>query len=176
MNAVGTLAQQVGCIEDSVDAFYEDTVRSGGSRSDPWLVQRLVSLSKEAHAFLESFGIQLNQLSQCGGHRFPRTHREAPDGSGQPKSVGWDIVKALQKYIETEMHTKSNPSFGSIQFKMNTQVLDLIVDQGRVKGIKFTHTNSTAPTEPLFGTSSSSSSSIEVTSLMTDAVILTTGG
>jgi succinate dehydrogenase/fumarate reductase flavoprotein subunit len=93
MNAVGTATQEAQQIADTTEIFLQDTVQSGGGKSDLLLAHALTSNSKEAHRFMESFGIQLNTLSQCGGHSKPRTHREGPRSDGKPAPVGWDMSK-----------------------------------------------------------------------------------
>ena len=139
-------------ITDSFDAFYKDTVTSGHHLNDPALVQVLVSESKSALAFLESFGLNLSKITQCGGHSIPRTHRQPP--SEKPSNVGWSIISTLKQYILNEQTTKSNPSFGSIEFKFNSELTDLIMKDGAVVGVEINKSSQ----------------------LSADAVILATGG
>ncbi|CAN0386491.1 unnamed protein product, partial [Hapterophycus canaliculatus] len=47
--------------------------------------------------WLESFGLDLSLLSQCGGHQAPRTHRIPPGPDGRPVPVGWTTVQKVYK-------------------------------------------------------------------------------
>ncbi|KAI9159468.1 hypothetical protein H9P43_008808 [Blastocladiella emersonii ATCC 22665] len=136
MNAAGTAAQAARDIHDSVHDFADDTLKSGGGRSDPLLVHTLTANSKDAHAFLESFGITLDNVSQCGGHSRPRTHRESPRQDGKPAPVGWDIVKALRAYVDAERDRKSDPAFGTITVLTRAALTELIYEDGHVRGIR----------------------------------------
>ena len=151
MNALSQY-QVVEHIEDSYDAFYKDTMKSGHFGNDPMLVQVLINNSKAALQFLESFGLSLGKLSQCGGHSKPRTHRQMP--TDKPSNVGWAIISTLKQYIVEEQNKKSMESYGSIDFQFNSEMTDLIVKDGKVSGIEVNKT----------------------TTMVADAVILATGG
>lgn len=68
MNSILTNHQLDQNIIDSIAAFENDTLKSGGELSDPALVKLLVQNAKEALEWVESFGITLDNISQCGGH------------------------------------------------------------------------------------------------------------
>lgn len=55
----------------------------------------LTALSADAVHWLSDFGLELGNLSQCGGHSVSRTHRITPDASGRALPVGWGIVSTL---------------------------------------------------------------------------------
>lgn len=78
---------------DSADLFAEDTLRSGGGRSDATLIRRLVEDSPGAREFLEAHGVVLGKRAQCGAHSVPRTHRNEPPGP----NVGFLLVRALDE-------------------------------------------------------------------------------
>ncbi|ORZ31130.1 FAD binding domain-domain-containing protein [Catenaria anguillulae PL171] len=132
-------------------------VQVGGGRSDKLLVKTLTANAQDAHAWLETFGITLDHISQCGGHTLPRTHRESPRPDGKPAPVGWDIIKTLKAYIDKEVAKKSDPAFGSITILNGAKVHDLIIENDRVHGVRATLSG--MPFE-----------------LRSDAVILATGG
>ncbi|KAI9346010.1 NADH-dependent fumarate reductase [Zopfochytrium polystomum] len=101
MNAVLTRAQEAHGVVDSADALAADTLRSGGGRSDPALVQTLAESSRAAIDWLESFGLRMDVVARCGGHSVARTHRQAPRSDGRASNVGMDIVKALHLQVES---------------------------------------------------------------------------
>jgi len=79
INGVHTRAQIDANIPDSPEIFTEDVLKSGQGTANEALVKHLVSKSTDAIHFLEKLGVNLDILSQCGGHQFPRTHRSKPD-------------------------------------------------------------------------------------------------
>ncbi|KAI9145317.1 FAD binding domain-containing protein [Paraphysoderma sedebokerense] len=165
MNSVDTPHQQAMNIKDSIEDFENDTFKSGSGLSDPLLVKVLSSSAKDALAWVESFGITLSKISQCGGHSQPRTHREPPRPDGKPAPVGWDIIKTLKEYVFAEMKEKSNPSYGSLKVVTEARVVDFIMseDKESVKGVKYESVDQ-------------SNNAKQVVQLESDAVILTTGG
>jgi len=90
-------------IEDSNKLFEKDTLQSGGSLSNPALVEILTAHSADAIDFLLSFGLNLTDVVQLGGHSVARTHRIPPTPDGRPVPVGFMIVSTLKKYIESEL-------------------------------------------------------------------------
>ncbi len=78
INACSTRPQEELHIQDTPDSFAEDTLASGGGVADAELVIELARHSSDGLLFLESFGLDLSLLSQCGGHSFARTHRLHP--------------------------------------------------------------------------------------------------
>ncbi|KAJ3411573.1 NADH-cytochrome b5 reductase [Chytridiales sp. JEL 0842] len=161
MNAVPTKAQAARGVEgDSVEHFRGDTIRSGKGRSDDQLVQRLTAESAEALEWIESFGLKLDSVTQCGGHSFPRTHRESPRSDGKIASVGWDIIKTLNAHIQTLAPEPKVPLPQPFKVKVITgaRVESLIgnVEDG-ISGVRY------AVGE-------------EINELHSDAVILATGG
>lgn len=53
---------------DSIESFYEDSIKSGGGFSQPTLVNILVNESSDAVAFLTKYGIDLSVIGLTGGH------------------------------------------------------------------------------------------------------------
>lgn len=59
---------------DSEEAFFDDTMASGGGLSDLALVATLAAQSEAALGRLEALGLDLSVVTQLGGHSRPRTH------------------------------------------------------------------------------------------------------
>ncbi|ORY91221.1 FAD binding domain-containing protein [Syncephalastrum racemosum] len=87
-----------GVQRDQMEAFEQDTLQSGGGRSDMKLVHKLVEESNDALAWLKAQDatLDLSSVSQCGGHSQPRTHR-CPAKNGKPVPVGWRLIHALKQ-------------------------------------------------------------------------------
>ncbi|KAI9332215.1 putative NADH-dependent fumarate reductase [Obelidium mucronatum] len=167
MNAAPSLVQTQLGIADSVDAFVADTLTAGKHKADPQLVSILAQQSVDAWKFLERYGIVLDEVSQCGGHSVPRTHREK-ELDGKPKAVGWDIMRALQMHVstlspnETMDSTATSPNFEPNTIKVITgaKATKLLGEKGkRVTGVQFDYATT--------GTCHQ---------MIADSVILATGG
>ncbi|UNI14444.1 hypothetical protein JDV02_001073 [Purpureocillium takamizusanense] len=86
--------------------FYDDTVRSAGSRMRSAerprreaLIAQLTNRSAAAIDFLvNDIGVDLSVVSLMGGHSVARTHR---GGGGTPP--GWSIVKAMLDSLKRDM-------------------------------------------------------------------------
>jgi len=156
INGVCSAAQVAKGIDDSVHDLSNDTIKSGGGLSIPHLVELLSNHSIEAITFLEAFGLQLDVLSQCGGHSRPRTHRlpETPDG--RPVPVGFTTMKTLCDYIEKEMSSQVVVEKGASVTRLLTTESN---GQVTVVGVEYLKKGSDLPVE-----------------VLADAVVLTTGG
>lgn len=130
INAAESKPQREKGINDSVDAFIKDTLSSGDGLSNPTLVNILASNSAEAIDFLRSFGVNLVDVVQLGGHSIPRTHRIPPTADGKPSPVGFTIMSALRKYTENNLKE-------SIQVLVNSVFKSLIFEGVRVVGIRY---------------------------------------
>ena len=104
-----------GDMEDSVDAFFEDTLKEGGSINNKRLVR---SLSREAGIRakeLVEWGMKISGLFKAPGHRYPRL----------VYTSGLEIMKALKR--ETRKH--------AVELLEEFMVTDLLVkDTGEVVG------------------------------------------
>ncbi|CAM9675844.1 unnamed protein product [Ectocarpus fasciculatus] len=130
INGALTTAQTLKDDSDTLQSFKADIIKSGGGRSTPELVDVLVEKSAEAVEWLETFGLDLSLLSQCGGHQAPRTHRIPPGSDGRPVPVGWTTVQKVYKYVE------DHPE--EISVMTNAHVTSLkINDAGRVTGVRY---------------------------------------
>mmetsp|Transcript_3346 Transcript_3346/g.4711 ORF Transcript_3346/g.4711 Transcript_3346/m.4711 type:complete len:621 (+) Transcript_3346:298-2160(+) len=156
INGVRTPAQTTQEVGDSYENLKTDTLNSGGGLSNPLLVETLASKSTEAVNFLESFGVRLQALSQCGGHSFPRTHRIPPGDDGRPVPVGFVTMKTLTDHIEKNEGE-------SITVEKQATVTRLLLEeqdgQPAVVGLEYTKEGCDTPIE-----------------VKADAVILASGG
>jgi flavocytochrome c len=167
INAALTLTQVAEGVDDSVDAFYEDMVRSGRGYADEKLVRKLAERSSDGVRFLESCGVRLDQLSRCGGHSHARTHRTKPP-EGRAVNVGFEIVKALVARVE-----RYGPRV--IDVRLESRVVDLILDESVV---------SQGKTPPVVGVRFESrhvddgdeAAAVDVVEVRGDAVVVTSGG
>eukprot|EP01041_Mallomonas_annulata_P002142 gene2142-4174_t len=153
INGVSTSAQLERGIEDNYIRLREDTTKVGQNIGDPRLIDLLGRHSTSAIEFLKSFGLQMTEISQCGGHSKPRTHRFPPSQQGSPLPVGFTIIKQLQTEIS---------KIPSITVIHSAEALSLLWDtvglDRRITGLTYSH-NSTPPV-----------------SMKAEAVILATGG
>lgn len=94
MNASDTKFQRAEGIEDSNDAFYEETLEGGHGTNDKELLRYFVDHSAEAIEWLDENGITLDNLTITGGMNRKRTHRPS-DGS----AIGSYLVKGLLKAV-----------------------------------------------------------------------------
>lgn len=95
MNAAETHYEQEQGVEDSVDLFIEDTMKSGKEINDPDLVRTLAENTSEAIDWLDKENAPLSgPLGTMGGLSAKRTHRPT-DAEGNVTSVGNFLVSAL---------------------------------------------------------------------------------
>lgn len=111
-----------GVASAQVEAFEQDTIQSGGGRSDASLVHKLVKESSDALAWLKAQDptLDLSSVSQCGGHSQPRTHR-CPAQNGKPVPVGWRLIHALKQRAH---------SLPNIEIQTDTSVHHLAPQEG----------------------------------------------
>lgn len=95
MNAAETHYEKEQGVEDSVDLFVEDTMKSGKEINDPELVRTLAENTSEAIDWLDKENAPLSgPLGTMGGLSAKRTHRPT-DAEGNVTSVGNFLVSAL---------------------------------------------------------------------------------
>ncbi|KAI9016321.1 FAD binding domain-containing protein [Phycomyces nitens] len=88
-------------IKDSVEQFYQDTLKSARDLARPDLIEVLTGRSSSAVEWLQDkFELDLSLVSRLGGHTFPRTHR------GKEQFPGMTITYALMEGFE-ELAEKS---------------------------------------------------------------------
>ncbi|KAJ6251133.1 fumarate reductase [Anaeramoeba flamelloides] len=99
INGAYTEVQKSQNINDTVELFIQDTIKSGKGLANKQLVNVLVNKSRSAIEFLQELGVDLSVLSQCGGHSRPRTHRSRP--TEKIRNIGMIIMyELLGKYEE----------------------------------------------------------------------------
>lgn len=123
-------------IEDSVDLFSADTIKSVGSvfarngetKRRQSLVQKLTNDSSGAIEWLANeMGVDLSHTAQLGGHSRARTHR----GKGKIPP-GFAIVSALTKELQ------GNSSF---ELRGECEVVQILREEsGRVNGVRYRRT------------------------------------
>ncbi|MBR9729270.1 flavocytochrome c [Shewanella intestini] len=121
INAVGTPQQKAKGIKDSVNWFIEDTMKGGRYKNDPKLVKILGEQSADAVKWLESLGVNLDDLTRSGGARVQRTHR--PHGGA---SAGPQIMATLNKVAKER----------GIPVRLNSRVEKIVLnDDKSVAGV-----------------------------------------
>ncbi|KAJ1786164.1 hypothetical protein LPJ59_005987 [Coemansia sp. RSA 2399] len=157
--AVTHIQKNLG-IRDTTEIFVYDTLKSGRGRSNIELVERLVNDSADAVSWLRNgFSLELDAVTQLGGHSFPRTHR-IPDSNGKPRPVGWEIVSALGNYLNDQAAQSES------RFKLVTgaRVTELLTSEdGRVSGL-------------VYESEDTGTRMVQKHKHRSDAVILATGG
>lgn len=122
INAAGTKFQKEKNIKDSVEKFYEDTMKGGYYKNNPELVKVLTSEAASAVEWLSDLGADLTDVGRLAGASNDRAHR--PTGGG---AVGSAIVKTLKKAAENK----------KIDIRLNNKVLEILKDdKGNIKGVK----------------------------------------
>ncbi|KAG5491957.1 hypothetical protein GH5_00853 [Leishmania sp. Ghana 2012 LV757] len=164
INGWGTRTQAVNHVLDNCKFFERDTFLSGkGGHCDPGLVRTLSVKSADAIGWLESFGIPLTVLYQLGGASRKRCHRAPDQKDGTPVPIGFTIMRHLEDYIRTKLHSK-------VRILNETAVVSLMHDVSvmpdgsreiRVHGVRY---------------KSMTDASETVMDLPADAVVLATGG
>ena len=147
MNAPGNWVQKnLGITGDSVEAYYNDTMKGGDNIGDPKLVHLMAEKALESAEWLrDDVHVEFlsDQLFQFGGHSFKRAL--IPKGH-----TGAELVSKLKAKAE-EL---------GVKIFLNVKAEELIQDaNGRVTGVKATDKTKK-----------------EVTFLATNGVVLTTGG
>lgn len=121
MNAAETQVQLDHHIVDSMDAFYDETLKGGGGQNNKELLRYFTDHSALAIDWLAHHGVILNELTITGGMSTMRTHRPASKAA-----IGGFLVQSLLKLVQK----------AHIPIFTNVKVTDLIVENGKVDGIK----------------------------------------
>ncbi|TCZ76655.1 flavocytochrome c [Paenibacillus albiflavus] len=123
MNASETKFQKEQGIQDSNDLFYEETLKGGKGTNDKDMLRYFVDHSASAIDWLDSKGIQLNNITITGGMNEKRTHRPE-DGS----AVGQYLVSGLVRNVQEQ----------GIPLFVNANVTEITEKDGKVNGVKVT--------------------------------------
>lgn len=125
-NAVDPGRQEAQGIEDSIELHYEQTFNGGDQQGRPELIRILVEQAYPALEWLESLGMKFNdEVFTVLGGLWPRAHKPStPLGTG--------FIETYSNYIE---------SHDGIEAMLDTEALELIVENGRVVGVVAKHFN-----------------------------------
>ncbi|KAK1753420.1 fumarate reductase 2 [Echria macrotheca] len=132
------------------DKFFDDTVRSAGKRMESTVVRRaqreelistLTNSSKGAIEFLSALGVDLNVVTQLGGHSVARTHR------GHGGAPGAAIIRALLNKLKEDFGPgKFDLLSGCTVTKLLTSVapwpVPTIAQRTRVIGVEYKEADS----------------------------------
>ena len=121
INAAETPQQAKMGIKDSIDQMYKDTMKGGHNLNNPELVKVLCQNSNDAVQWLIKLGGNFQDVGFMGGATNKRCHR--PTGGA---AVGPEVVKTLYNAVEAR----------KIDLRTENQVVDLIVKNGAVAGVK----------------------------------------
>lgn len=127
MNAAETHYQKEQNKEDSVEIYYEDTMKGGHNLNNPDLVRTLAENSSEAIDWLDSIGAPLPNIGKAGGARKARQHRPTDNGDkdGSVISVGSFLVE--------KMSAKADEL--GIQIITEAKVDKIIMEDGKAVGL-----------------------------------------
>lgn len=130
INGALTSTQKALGVQDSPEAFFQDTVDSAKHKGVESLMNKLSQESSSAIQWLQQeFGLKLDLLAQLGGHSAPRTHRSS--GKLPP---GFEIVQSLKKNLESI--AEKDPSL--VKILLNSKVVDISLDSdSRVSGVEY---------------------------------------
>lgn len=124
MNAAETYVQLDHKIVDSFAEFYNETFIGGGKQNNPELLKFFTEHGALAIDWLAQHDIKLEDLTISGGMHTMRTHRPnslAPIG-------GYLVTELLKQVAKDQI-----PLFDNIK------VTDLLMDEGRISGVKVAH-------------------------------------
>lgn len=96
MNAAGTKAQAAQGLQDNWKIMFDDTMKGGGNRNDPKLVEIMTRGSSAAIDWLTSLGGDFNKLERSGGQTVMRTH-QATGGAAFGPYVTNVVYQAARK-------------------------------------------------------------------------------
>lgn len=126
MNAANTWVQEKIGLEDSVELFFEDTMKGGDYKANPELVKYLTENATESAEWLHDYvGVNFieDKLFQFGGHTVKRA-LIPNDHTGEDM-----ITKYKMKADEL-----------GIPVKTETEATELIVEDGKIVGVKAKNT------------------------------------
>lgn len=121
-NAVDPKRQAKAGVEDSIDKHYTQTYEGGDKVANPDLVRTFVENAYPGIEWLESLGMQFkDEIFTVLGALWPRSHKPV-------KPLGTGYIDTYTKYIEKNK--------ADIEVMINTKATELIVEGGRVVGVK----------------------------------------
>lgn len=126
LNAAETEQQAAKGIDDSIEQFYEDTMKGGKNLNNPDLVKVLTENSAATVKWLISLGADLTDVGRLGGATNNRTHR--PTGGA---GIGAHVVSVLDKAAEEVADIRTNSKVVAITYDSNgVNGVDVETDDG----------------------------------------------
>ena len=120
-NAVDPKRQKPLGIADSVELHYKHTYEGGDKLGNPVLIKTFVENTYPGIEWLESLGMEFkDDIFTVLGALYPRSHKPV-------KPLGTGFISTYEEYIS------KNPG---ITVLTDTKVEDIIVEKGRVTGVK----------------------------------------
>ncbi len=119
LNAVETREQKTLYIHDSVETFFDDTMKYGKNLNDVELVKRLTSESNLLIRWFETKGIIFTEVEYLSGSTNNRAHRP-----GQNVMIGNYLIEELTRQLE----------INNVQTKLGTKAEKIIVEDNEVVG------------------------------------------
>lgn len=122
LNVPGSRQQIAMGIEDSVESFYEDTLKGGDNLADPALVRVMAENAlTDADWLMDEIHVEFmtDRVQQFGGHSVPRAL--IPVGN-----KGVEMISKLQATAEEQ----------GVKIFYNTRGTELVVTDGRVTAVK----------------------------------------
>lgn len=125
LNAVDPARQKLQGIPDSVERHYNDTMRGGHNKNNPYLARYLVENALPTLRWLEDKGVMFQpKVHMIVGGLYPRGHSVIGRGSG--------YISAFERFIAAYPDR--------VQVFTNTKAVSLVKNQnGRVTGVSCTH-------------------------------------
>lgn len=126
LNAVDPVRQGKQGIVDSIEKFYDQTMKGGHNKGNPELVHYLTENSMKSVKWLESMGVKFkDEIGTATGALWQRSHYPAtPSGN--------TYIRTFEKVV--------NGTHGAIQVLTDTQATDLLQQKdGRVTGVVAKH-------------------------------------
>ncbi|AEO70507.1 450796fe-58ca-4300-ba76-ecd876caddf8 [Thermothielavioides terrestris] len=135
INGALTRTQIEQGIQDSVQQFYNDTLKSARDQARPDLIKVLTYKSAAAVEWLQDvFNLDLTLVSRLGGHSQPRTHR-GHDAKFPGMAITYALMQRLEELAESEPHR--------VQIIKKARVTSLNKEGNTITGVKYEHNGET---------------------------------
>ncbi|KAH7155808.1 FAD binding domain-containing protein [Dactylonectria estremocensis] len=129
INGALTRTQVEHGIPDSVQKFYDDTLKSARDKARPDLIKVLTYKSAAAVEWLQDeFNLDLTLVSRLGGHSEPRTHR-GHDAKFPGMAITYALMQRLEELAEAEP--------GRVEIVKKARVTSLNKEGNAVTGVTY---------------------------------------
>jgi predicted oxidoreductase len=126
---VGSPVQAAAEVEDTPDLAYTDFMNWGEDADEEWVRYYVDNSKTEIHDWAVDLGIEFEELWHIAGNGVPRFHNVRGRGLGLVTPI---YLGGLRN---------------DVRFQWNTRVEELIVEEGRVAGVRGTHLRTETPFE-----------------------------